>query len=67
MYSNPMGVPLAGRNHVTWRDFFIGSLFVNQEEIDQVQELGWAQVSNLYRQHSAALQAQIQTRLQNNA
>jgi hypothetical protein len=48
------------RPFVGWRDFFIASPFVTQEEIDQVQELGWAQISNLYRQHSAGIQAQNQ-------
>jgi hypothetical protein len=48
------------RPFVTWRDFLIESPFVTQEEIDQVQELGWAQVSNLYRQHSAGIQSQLQ-------
>lgn len=48
------------RPFVGWRDFFIASPFITQEEIDQVQELGWVQISNLYRQHSAGIQAQIQ-------
>ncbi|AEC53123.1 hypothetical protein SCRM01_177 [Synechococcus phage S-CRM01] len=55
-----MSVPSAGPNYVTWREFFIRSPFVTQEEIDQVQELGWAHVANLYRQHSAGIQAQLQ-------